>query len=95
MSKKGEYIEKLDTAIENLKLSLEELKTKADKAGDKTKSTYENEMLKLRGKLNLAEAKTNELRNAADDAWEDLKGGVEKAWDDLGKSLTSSLERFK
>lgn len=92
---KKEYLNKLDTAITDLKLNLDELRLQADKRGSQAKEKYENEMMKLRGKLNLAEAKTNELRVASEQAWEDRKGGVEKAWKDLNDALASSLERFK
>jgi hypothetical protein len=85
----------LERQLRELDTRLEELKLKASLAKMELRSEYEKQLAAVAGKRATAQARLNELRDRAEDAWEDLKGGTEKAWDDMREALERLATRFK
>lgn len=95
MTPKQAFQAALEKQLKDLDVRLEDLKLKSALAKMELRSEYEKQLANLLGKRATAQAKLNELRNRAEDAWEDLKGGTEKAWEDMREALERMAARFK
>ena len=95
MSKKDEYLEKLQTQLDGWKEDIEKLKVKADKAEADVKARYGKQVDELKVKQEAAKKKLDELKHSSEDAWEELKTGIDKAWHDLRDGVKSAASKFK
>jgi len=87
--------ETLENQLKEWGIDLEKLKHKASKTRDDARSEIDREVAALRGKLNDAQKKLEELKTSGDAASVELKKGVESAWAEMKKGLESATAKFK
>jgi len=87
--------ETLENQLKEWGIDLEKLKHKASNTGKDARTEIDREVVALRGKLNEAQKKLEELKSAGDAASVELKKGVEGAWAELKKGLESATAKFK
>jgi hypothetical protein len=95
MSKKDEYVKKMQAQLDEWSKDIDVLKAKADKAKAAAKDDYHKMVEDLRTRQKAGAKKLAELKKASDDTWEDLKKDVKSAWDSIEKTLKSTTAKFK
>lgn len=95
MSTKEDYVRKMHSKFDQWNAEIDALTAKADAAQADTRAEYHKQIESLRSKRDQAKQKTDELKDASEDAWEDMKSGVESAWDSVGEAVDSVKSRFK
>ena len=92
MSKRAEYIAKMETQLEKLNQKMSSLETGAQEAKEEARQAYKEEMGKLRLKSKEAVAKLEELKATTEDSWEAMVGEMEKMHDALTHSFFSFFQ---
>lgn len=95
MSKKDEYLKKMEAQIDEWSLDIDRLKAHAEKAEAEVKIKYLEDVQQLRERQTAAKKKLSELHAAGEDAWDDVKTGIESSWAELKKGIESATSRFK
>jgi len=95
MSKKDEYINKMEAQMREWSTEVDKLKAKADGAKADMKIKYLDEIEALNKNRAETEEKLQQLRTAGEDAWDDLKSGLEKSYTNLKEALKSAASRFE
>lgn len=95
MSRKDEYVRKMQIKLEEWNVEIDKLAAKADGIKADVKVEYKEQMESLKAKQAVARKKIAELQKAGDSAWEDLKAGSERAWEALRQAVDSVKTRFK
>ncbi len=75
--------------------STTELAAKADQAQADAKVKYQEEIKKLKAKLNETQGRLHQVKASSGEAWETLKDGTEKAWGELRGALDGALAKFR
>lgn len=92
MSKRHEYIAKMEQQLEKLNTQMGELEAKAQEAREAARSNYKEEMGRLRQKSKLAVAKLDELKAAGEDSWETMVNDMETMHDAFTHSFFSMFQ---
>ncbi len=87
-----QYQEKMETQLQELRTKLDTLKVKANLASADARDELNRQFEALKPKLEAAQQKLADLKEASGPAWESLKGGFEKALTDLKKGWESKSE---
>ncbi len=95
MGKKEEYQAKIEAQLKEWAAKLEELKSKAAKAGAGAKDELNKQVETLKAKQDVAQKKLKEVREASGEAWKDVKQGLEKTVTDLKEAWGGALSRFR
>jgi hypothetical protein len=74
---------KLETQLKQWGAKLDEFVAKADRAGTAARIDNRKRIDELKAKVNVAQAKLDEVKTAGSEKWETLKTGVENAWNEL------------
>ncbi len=88
-------VETLETQMKEWGIDLEKFRAKAGKAKTKAKVKLSNEVAALRTRMDEAQKKLEELKQAGNAASGELKKGVESAWAELKKAFDSATAKFK
>ena len=91
MSKRDEYVAKMNLQLDELNGKMDELEAKAKEAKAEARDKYKEEMGKLRDQSKLAVAKLEELKVSGEDKWEAMVAEMEKTRD----AFTHSYNYFK
>ena len=94
MSKREEYVAKMELQLDKLNAQMGELEAKAQEAKEDARKNYKEEMGKLGQKTKLAMAKLDELKSASEDSWETLVADMEKMNEVLTHSFLSFFQVF-
>lgn len=86
MKKQG-FLDKAKTSIDDLDSKIAELKIKMNKASDKTKDTYLEQLEALVRKKNKLELKYLELSNMTENKWEDSKETFKTSMESLKDTM--------
>ena len=89
MSKKYAYIAKMELQLDKLNTQMVELEAKAQEAKEQARTSYKEEMSKLRQKSKLATGKLEELKAASEVSWETMVADMEKMHDVFTHSFFS------
>ena len=81
MSRRAEYITKMETQLDKLNEKMSSLESGAKEAKEEAMQTYKEEMGKLRAKSKGALAKLDELKASTEDSWEAMVDYMEKMHD--------------
>lgn len=74
---------KMEAQLREWGAKIDELATKAEKAGAEVKADYRQRLEELKVKRATAQARLDELKGAGNQKWLTLKSGLEAAWKDL------------
>jgi len=94
-NKRKAYEEKLDAQLKEWNAQIALLKAKAENAEADAKIDYYKTIDALEHKQNNAEANLQELKTAANEAWEAVKAGAEKAWAEVKIAYHDAASKFK
>ena len=74
------YLKKLKYQLDEWSADIDRLEAKAKSAGQDVRIKYQNEIKDIRGKMNKAREKFEEIQSAGEDKWESLKDEAEEFW---------------
>ena len=92
MSMRASYEKKIQAQLDELRIDIEKLKTKAIQMETNLQLEYYTQIEELQLKLAAAEKKFELLRQVHDDSWETFKTDLEQSWKSLReliKAITS------
>ncbi len=92
MSKRAEYIEKMETQLDNLNKKMLGLETSAQEAKEEARQNYKDEVTQLRQKSKVAAAKLDEMKAASVDSWEHMVTDMEKMHDAFTHSFFAMFQ---
>lgn len=92
MSKRAEYITKMETQLNKLNLKMTGLETAAQEAKEEARQKYKEEMTKLRQQSKVAVAKLEDLKASSEDSWETMVTDMEKMHDAFTHSFFSFFQ---
>jgi chromosome segregation ATPase len=96
MKKQKAQVGKVEAQLRQWGARIDELITKAEKAGEEAKIDYRKHIDELKAKHESAQARLEELKSAGSEKWEIIKTGVEGACKELEsafKKLTESTRK--
>ncbi len=93
MGLKEEYQEKIEGRLREWAAKMNELKAKAEEAKADVKIKMEERLDAMRPKLEAAQAKFQELRQAGSEKWDNLRVVLDQDIDDLKKTWESTREQ--
>lgn len=92
MSKRAEYIEKMETQLDKLNKKMLGLETSAQEAKEEARQKYKEEMTLLRQKSKVAAAKLEEIKASSVDSWEHMVTDMEKMHDAFTHSFFAMFQ---
>lgn len=92
MSKRAEYVVKMENQLNKLNLKMTGLETAAQEAKEEARQKYKEEMTKLRQQSKVAVAKLEELKASSEDSWETMVTDMEKMHDAFTHSFFSLFQ---
>lgn len=92
MSKRAEYIVKMESQLNKLNAKMTGLETAAQEAKEEARQKYKEEMTKLRQQSKVAVAKLEELKASTEDSWETMVNDMEKMHDAFTHSFFSFFQ---
>ena len=95
MPEKNEIVERMQGQLEEWKCEMKALEDKAAGASDETKAKCNEAMDALRCKCQEGEAKLEEWKATAEDAWEDMQQEAEESFAAFKASVTDSIQKAK
>lgn len=94
MSEKESYRNKIQAKLDQWNAEIDKFEARADEAGSDLQLEYYEQLKKLRALQEEADAKLEQLNDAADDAWEGLREQVDIASDAIDRTLQTVTSRF-
>lgn len=95
VEKKNEAVQHGKELLEKTDAEIEELQAKAAKTSADTKTSYKEEIEKLKQKRAAAAKKLDELGSATAASWDSAKEGFAEAYTDLYDAYREALAKFK
>lgn len=92
MSKRAEYIEKMELQLDKLNKKMLGLETSAQEAKDEARQKYKDEMAQMRQKSKVAVAKLDEMKAASVDSWEHMVTDMEQMHDAFTHSFFAMFQ---
>lgn len=87
--------DKREAQLRELSARLDLLEAKAERAKDDARVRYEEEIGKVREKLDTAKVKLSLLQDAGEQAWDDLREGLDEAMGELRDAFRRASSRFE
>lgn len=81
------YLKKLRARLDEWNADLDRLEAKAREAKQDVRSQYENEVEALRGRIDEAQSRFDEIQSAGEDTWKSLKDGAEDFWNRINEAM--------
>lgn len=94
MSKKQEYVDKLQGQLDGFNAKMNVLQNQASEADSSYQPSHNQTIEELSLKRQVVESKLNQLKNAGEEDWEDLKEGMENAMADFSTAIKGATARF-
>ena len=94
MSKRAEYIDKMEVQLDKLNKKMHDLEATAKEAKEEARQKYKDEMVKLREQSKVATVKLDEMKASGVDAWEHMVTDMEKMHDAFTHSFFSMFQAF-
>ena len=95
MDSKEVLKEKIANHLANWKASIDELKSKIEKAEVGAKAKLHDQMESLHDKRAKAEKILEDISATSQDAWEQVKSGVEQGWNELTRTAKNTMVRMR
>lgn len=95
MSKRDDYVKKLQTKLDEWNAEIDKLETRAKEVSADARKAYDRKLAELRAKRDDAGARLQSLREASEAAWQELRAGMELAWEALSEGIQSAKSQFK
>jgi len=92
MTKRAEYIEKMELQLDKLNKKMSSLETSAQEAKEEARQKFKDEMSKLRQQSKVAVSKLEELKASTEDSWESMVTDMEKMHDAFTHSFFSLFQ---
>ncbi len=92
MTKRAEYIEKMETQLDKLNKKMLGLETSAQEAKEEARQKYKEEMTLLRQKSKVAAAKLEEMKAASVESWETMVTDMETMHDAFTHSFFAMFQ---
>lgn len=92
MSKRAEYIEKMELQLDKLNKKMLGLAASTQEAKEEARQKYKEEMTQLRQKSKLAAAKLDEMKAASVDSWEHMVTDMETMHDAFTHSFFAMFQ---
>ncbi|MCB5187233.1 hypothetical protein LG200_04335 [Methylobacillus caricis] len=94
MSLKDAYVEKLKAQLDEWSADIDVLETKVRKADAELRIKYDEQVIALKEKRDLAKVKLAEVQSSAGEAWQELKKGSDEAWEAIKHALAEARKKF-
>jgi uncharacterized coiled-coil DUF342 family protein len=94
MTKREEYIEKLNTQLKKWDEEIDKLEGKAGEFGAEAKDKYREQMQALRAQRDVAMKKMQELGAASESAWQQMATGMNQAWEAMKTAMEKAAASF-
>lgn len=95
MKTKDEYIARLNAELQEWSAQIDVLTYKLESAAADVRLRYDEEIVELRAKQQVAHDKIAELEEHSGDAWEAVKESADKIWDELRSGIANVASKFK
>ena len=95
MEMKDVYIQQAEEQLNEWKLQIDSLETRAGKADAETRKVHLQKVDDLKAKQNAAQVNLKNLRKAGEDSWKDLKIGFESLEQDIKESIANAHTSIK
>jgi TolA-binding protein len=92
---KDQYVADLEEQLEQYQGKIEELRKKAQLAGQDTKASLEEKIQALEKQQESVRERLAELKSASGNAWTDLKAGTDSVMSDLRKTYEKIVAEYK
>lgn len=92
MSKRAEYIEKMELQLDKLNKKMLGLEASTQEAKEEARQKYKDEMTQLRQKSKVAAAKLEEMKAASVDSWEHMVTDMETMHDAFTHSFFAMFQ---
>ena len=92
MSKRAQYIEKMELQLDKLNKKMLGLEATAQEAKEEARQKYKEEMTQLRQKSKVAAAKLEEMKAASVDTWEHMVTDMEEMHDAFTHSFFAMFQ---
>lgn len=92
---KKDYQKKVDKDLRAIGKDIRRLERRAEKAEDRVKTGFDNDLKALKSKKAEADRKFVELKKSTGDAWKDLRKGLDAAVSDLRRAVDDAAYRMK
>ena len=92
MTKRAEYIAKMELQLDKLNKKMSSLETSAQEAKEEARQKFKDEMSKLRQQSKVAVSKLEELKASTEDSWESMVTDMEKMHDAFTHSFFSLFQ---
>jgi hypothetical protein len=89
------YVKKIESMLENWGDEIGRLRVRAEKAGEDAKGIYQEQLVVLRAKQEIALTRLRELGEAGVDNWGKLKTGVDASVNDLKKAVENAIDKLR
>jgi hypothetical protein len=89
------YLERRIKQLKQWDRVIEKLKSRADKANDKTEEDLRHHIVKIQVKKARTEVRLRQLQNEDDNKWAFTKAGLEKSWLDLRNAILRASAKPK
>lgn len=95
MSKRDEYIKKIEKQLEEWNGQIDNLQGQARTASADMKKQYAEQIETMKEKCEDLKTRLATVKDTSDDAWQDVKAGFDLAFDALSNAFNSARRRFK
>jgi hypothetical protein len=89
------YKEKIEKQLSKWKNTIDELKTKLERAEETAKGKLTEQLEGLHEKRAKAEKILGEITSAGHEAWEGVKSGIEQGWRDLSRTAKRTMSKVR
>lgn len=91
---KEEFQKGLETRLKDLDAEIAKLREKGRDLKDQAKANWDQKMVDLEAKREVARTKLAEVAHASTEAWKDIQKGAQSAWDELDKAFHEASREY-
>lgn len=95
MKKREDFAEYLKVKIDEWNEDIDYLEKKVSKADEKTKQKYNEIIITLKEKKEIAKNKFDNFEDVTEGAWDEIKDGFEQSINGIGKAYNKAKSYFK
>jgi hypothetical protein len=89
------YVDKLEAQLAVWEEDMARLEERAAEVGEDLRQEYDDQLVELREKRDVARRELDALAKTSGSAWSDVRDGVEDAWSELQEALDRAKSRFE
>lgn len=92
---RDEFVSRFKAKLDEWNADIDELETRAERAGVKARGEAGKLLQGLRDKRDAVEQALKEVGQHVGEAWHDMREGIEEAGEDLRAGISDARNRFK